>query len=312
MAPVPDLVCVGHVVREMIHFPDRVEGPFLGGPPAYCSVAAARQGTSTGLVTKIGPDVPEALLRPFAEAGVDVAGLRRSGNTTCTGLYYDAHGNKEIRYADKADPVRAEDVPESYSGCGMIYVCTMDNDVPLDDLSAIVALGKLSAVDLGGYGGVHMAKSDRAGSRSHESLACMVSERFRIVKVSDEDAKLIWGRDDPDVAAREILACGVELAIVTAGAKGAFVYKARNRWHVPPLAGHVFDTTGGGDTFMAGFLSEYLRSGNPLRSAQWGTATARCVIEKTGGVWAERMPTRQDVVERLNAARWQSEEKDHS
>ena len=58
----PDLVCIGHIVREMIYFPDEVKGPVLGSPPAYCSVAAARQGTITGLVTKIGHDMPAELL----------------------------------------------------------------------------------------------------------------------------------------------------------------------------------------------------------------------------------------------------------
>ena len=57
-----DLVCVGHMVREMIRRrrsdgPDQVEGPFLGSPPAYCAVAAARQGAATGVVTRIGPDM---------------------------------------------------------------------------------------------------------------------------------------------------------------------------------------------------------------------------------------------------------------
>ena len=103
MSEKPDLVCVGHIVREMISFPDGVKGPFLGSPPAYCSVAAARQGTKTGLVTKIGPDMPSELLVPFADASVDTTGLLHTGTTTGSELIYDANGNKEIRYRQPTD-----------------------------------------------------------------------------------------------------------------------------------------------------------------------------------------------------------------
>lgn len=295
----PDLVCAGHIVREMIHFPDRVEGPVLGSPPAYCSVAAARQGTRTGLATRIGEDMPELLVRIFAEAGVDTAGLRRSGLTTRSELIYDARGNKEIRYPAKAEPIKAEDIPASYHGCAMLYVCTMDADVLPEDLPEVVSLGKLSAVDLGGYGGVHMSKERRQKLDSPKSFACAVSKHFTIVKASDEDAKAIFGLDDADSVAAELLSCGPEVIVMTAGARGAFVYAKGKRWHVPPLTTRAVDTTGGGDTFMAGFLCEYLRSRDALRSARWGTATACCVIEKGGGVRLNRMPTRQEIEERM-------------
>ena len=66
-----------------------------------------------------------------------------------------------------------------------------------------------------------------------------------------------------------------------------------------PLPCKAIDSTGGGDTFMAGFLSEYLRSADPVRSGQWGGATAACVIERTGGVSAARMPAFEEIKKRL-------------
>ena len=51
---------------------------------------------------------------------------------------------------------------------------------------------------------------------------------------------------------------------------------------------------------MAGFLSEYLRSGDPLKAAQWGCATAIWVIQRSGGVRLERMPTHRQVEHLFN------------
>jgi len=299
MTVTPDLVCVGHIVQEMIHFPDRVAGPVLGGPPAYCSVAAARQGTCTGLVTRIGADMEQTLLDPFLEAGVDTTGLDCSGVTSRSELIYSENGNKEIRYPAKAAPLKVADVPRSYHDCAMLYVCTMDNDVLPEDLADVVSVGRCSAVDLGGYGGVHMSRKRRGTLDSVEAFACAVAEQFIIVKASDEDAKAIFGSDDPDEAGDRLLRCGPEVVIITGGARGAFVYAKKNRWQLMPATEKAIDATGGGDSFMAGFLCEFLRSGDPLASARWGTATACCVIEKSGGVHPVRMPTEEQVRERV-------------
>jgi sugar/nucleoside kinase (ribokinase family) len=293
----------------MIYFPDKVKGPVLGGPPAYCGMAASCQGTSTGLVTKIGPDMTQSLLRPFTKAGVDIAGIRDCGKTTVSELIYDAKGNKEIRYPCKADTIKADDVPVAYHDCRIIYVCTMDNDVLPQDLDGVVSLGQCRAVDLGGYGGVHMSKANRQAAGSLANLACSVAEHFDIVKASDEDARSIFGDGNPEEAARKLLDCGPEVVVITLGAEGALVRTAGNNRHVPSLPARMADVTGGGDTFMAGFLSEYLRSADPLQAAQWGCATAVCVIEKSGGVCFERMPARPEVQKRVNDGYGKKEKK---
>ena len=43
----------------------------------------------------------------------------------------------------------------------MVYVCTMEDDVKIKDLEMISKIGTYSAIDLGGYGGVHMSKKRR-------------------------------------------------------------------------------------------------------------------------------------------------------
>jgi sugar/nucleoside kinase (ribokinase family) len=120
MPGTPDLVCVGHLVREKIHFPDRTVGPLLGSPPAYCSLAAARQGTATAVVTRIGPELPAALLEPLRAAGVDLLGVIEGATATTSELIYNAGGTKRIEYPSRAGPLSSADVPASFRGCPMI------------------------------------------------------------------------------------------------------------------------------------------------------------------------------------------------
>ena len=295
----PDLVCVGHLVRETIHFPDRTVGPLLGSPAAYCSVAAARQGTATSVVTRIGPELPPALLKPLRDAGVDLSGVIDGATGTISELIYDTSGAKHIEYPSRAGPLRAADVPASFRGCPMIYVCTMDNDVLPGDVAAVAALGRSAAVDLGGYGGVHMSRERRDACPSLPDLALGVSDAFTIVKASDEDLVSIFGWDDPDRAAALLRERGVPIVVITAGARGALLYTADGRTPVPAARTRVLDTTGGGDSFMAGLLSEYLRSGDPVRAVRWGCATAAFVIERSGGAVLERMPAFAEVLTRF-------------
>jgi len=295
----PDLVCVGHLVRETIHFPDRAVGPLLGSPPAYCSLAAAVQGTTTGIVSRIGPELTPELLAPLLGVGVDLSGVARGATSTTSDLIYGRDGTKRIEYPTRAGPLGAADVPRGFRRSAMIYVCTMDNDVPPGDIPAVAALGKASAVDLGGYGGVHMSRERRAACPSLTNLALGVSESFTIVKASDEDLVSIFGWDNPERAAALLRERGVPIVVITAGARGAIVTTIEGTTRVPAAKARIVDTTGGGDSFMAGFLSEYLRSADPGRAARWGCATASFVIERSGGAAPERMPSFIDVHKRF-------------
>lgn len=50
---------------------------------------------------------------------------------------------------------------------------------------------------------------------------------------------------------------------------------------------------------MAGFLTEFIQTGDPLKSAVFASAVALCVIEATGGVRALRMPILEEARKRV-------------
>ena len=296
-----DLVGVGHIVHEMIYFPDRTIGPVLGSPPAYSLVAAARQEIRCGLVTKIGDDFPDNLLATFSDVQIDTNGIINCGRSTRSELTYDEKGNKEINLPTRADNIFARDIISAYHNCRLVYVCTMDDDVPVEELEATVALGEKSAIDLGGYGGVHMGKKRRSEIGDVPAFAKKAAGYFDFVKASDEDCRKIFGEAAINDYGKWLLTGKAEASLITLGSKGVLVTTSAGCWHVPPLKGKPIDATGGGDTFMGGFLSEYLRCGEVMQSAIFGSATALCVIEKTGGVSPERMPTETDARSRIPA-----------
>jgi sugar/nucleoside kinase (ribokinase family) len=299
MAQALDLTAIGHIVQERVIFPDRESDLVLGSPPAYTGVTAARLGAQVGIVTRIGSDMPGHLLDPFRDSGCDTTGIHvlEGEPTTATRLIYGESGDKTIEFPAKANPITLENLPESFRDARMHYIATMDHDVPVDQIAAIAGLGRQMGIDLGGYGGAHCIPVERPPGVPDEIPE--ICKHMHIVKASDEDCRKIMADPDTDdeELGRQILDWGADIFVATRGSQGALVLTKDNRWVIPPYQGNAIDPTGGGDTFMAGYLVAYLRTGDPEFAGRFGAATALCAIEKTGGVTAERMPTTAMVEE---------------
>ena len=142
-----DLVVIGHLLKEKIIFPDGREiGPVLGSPAAYASVASAKLGLKVGLVTKIGKDMPEELLKVFKEVGVDTQGMRIGDNTTTNLLIYKKSGEKKLEFLKKADDISFDDIPENYLNAGFFLICPINYEI---DRELIVKLSERQKIITG-------------------------------------------------------------------------------------------------------------------------------------------------------------------
>ncbi|MBA7602665.1 ATP-dependent 6-phosphofructokinase [subsurface metagenome] len=299
----PELVIISHIVNETIKFSDRTVEGVLGSPTAYASVVAGRLGMRTGVVTKIGTDLPPNFLKAFEEANVDTRGIKVEGrNTTHSLLIYDELENKIILYPKKAPPLLFEDIPQEYLGAKIVYICPMDHDVPLKTIKALYKQGISLAADIGGYGGAHSTKHPSEKEKKTRKTIKEVIKHFHIVKASSEDSRHLFGakEDMEEEMAELIVNLGADISIVTLGEKGSLVSSKKGTFTMPAFPSEVKDCTGAGDVYMAGFLVEYLRTKDVWKSALFASATASIVIEGTGGVVASRMPTTSEVEKRIS------------
>ncbi len=308
-----DLVILGHLVKEKIIFSDgREMGPVLGSPAAYGAVAAAKLGLKAGIVTKIGKDMPEGLLEVFKEAGVDTEGLRIGDNTTTNFLIYEKSGEKRLEFLKKADDITFKDIPEKYLNCPVFLICPLDYEIPFELMQKLSFLKKEMAVDLGGYGG---ASSKRDHFTKEEKLSYLkrIIPFFKIVKAGREDCQHLF--DGPSLTAEKILTkflgFGAEVSIVTLASEGVMLTSYKEGFKIPAFPSKAIDCTGAGDVWYSAFLCEYISEIKNAKhrtktleqvikkSALFASATASLMIEKTGGVFASRMPTAEQVRKRL-------------
>ena len=293
-----DLVSIGHLMKEMIIFPDQVLGPVLGSASAYFTVITSKLGAHTGLVSKIGTDFPQELLEPLYKAGVDTKGLVIEGEESrLSELIYAKDGNKTMRYPVKGLPINFEDIPKEYLQAEVIYIAPQEREVSCQVIEKIYSYNKMLAVELAGYGGAHC--SNHFGKEDF-NIVKKILPYFHIAKLSIEDCKYFFGAANVREIAKELVTMGVEICIITLAERGAIVVTANNIYEIPSFTKNAIDCTGAGDAFAAGFLFSYVREKDTRKAGIFASATASAMIEKRGGMKLDRMPTLYEVEERIS------------
>ena len=285
-----------------------------GGAPANALAVFAKFGEKVAFIGKVGHDMHGLFLKETMEkAGIDTKGMIISDKvfTTLAFVSLNEQGEREFSFARKpgAD------------------TCLMEQEVNVDIIkdSKILHIGSLSLTDepcrSATFYALRQAKD--AGKiisydpnyrallwESVESaIAGMRSplDYVDVMKISDEETKLLTDIEDPEGAAKALLAKGVSLVAVTLGKDGAYVCTKEGGAVVPGFESKVVDTTGAGDSFWGGFLYQLAKSGKRPEEvtleeakifARFGNAVASLCVEKRGGIPA--MPTMEQVTERLS------------
>ena len=147
-----------------------------------------------------------------------------------------------------------------------------------------------------------MWKDEEMAKKQMRSLISYVD----IMKISDEETKLLTDKESPEEAAVTLFRMGVKIVVVTLGSNGAYLYCKEGGVYIPGFVSKAVDTNGAGDSFWGGFLYCISKDGkrpeiitmNELKEyVRFGNAVASLCVEKKGAIPA--MPTLAQVEERM-------------
>ncbi|AXF05137.1 ribokinase [Paraburkholderia hospita] len=110
-------------------------------------------------------------------------------------------------------------------------------------------------------------------------------ERCTGVIANEGEIRDISGIDEPEQAARWLLARGPEWVVVTLGARGALLVRADQAVHLPALPVVAVDTSGAGDVFC-GVLAAMLSQAAPLLPAIGCAQRAAALAVERHGTFA--------------------------
>lgn len=233
----------------------------VGGNALNVAVQLSNRQVDVAYFGSVGLDAYGSLIRSALESqGVDIAGLRvDAGDTAVTRIELTADRDRVFLSEDFG--VTAEYRPSG------------------DDLDRAAASGWVH------LGMLPQADDVKQALRTRNPHLIISQDLSVTAGASKVNISFESGGEDADAAAlaAEAIESGVSLAIVTRGADGAYATDGTLEWFQPALLADVVDTTGAGDSFIAGFIHSRMGGGDIVDALLSGARFATRTCGHVGG-----------------------------
>ncbi len=308
------IVCLGELLIDFVALESGVgvgeASGFLkkpGGAPANVAVAVKRLGYDSAFLTQVGDDpFGHYLAGVLKDEGVETRGVRftDAARTALAFVALRADGERSFSFyrQPSADMLmRPEDVALDVIDRQRIFHFGSITMISEPSRSATLAAvqhahagGKLISYDPN----LRLALWSSADAARTGMLGGM--DYTHILKVSDDELEFLTGGSDVAPLWRD----GMQVIIVTHGARGATVYTRQRSHYAPGFRVNTVDTTGAGDGFVAGVLVRLLDYGDDFADhlpeiARFANAVGAITTTEFGAIPA--LPTRAAVEAFLRA-----------
>lgn len=270
----------------------------IGGEAVNQSVAAARLGLNAGILCALGADAAgDLVVNGLEKAGVSTDRIiRPEGHATpVTTMFVRENGTrKSITNQAHRYNFHPERQVSRLAGTRAVILGSLFR-APFDDPEIIRAVLQ-SAKDAGA---AVFADTKLPNFRflTLDDLADALPMIDYITPNRDE-ARYYTGKEDPAEMAEVFLGYGIRNVIIKLGAEGCYFRNAREEIRLPALPVRAVDSTGAGDCFIAGFVSEILRGSTHKEALRFANACGAICTTAVGAGTA--LESRAQVMEFLN------------
>jgi len=279
----------------------------VGGSPTNVAVAGARYGLASAVVTMVGPDPLGDYVRArLAQWGVitDFVGTVQEGLTPVVLAAMDPPEDPQIVF------YRGDHPPDT----------RVQRSAELDAAAAQaralwVSLGALAAGETAVHARHWMDVRERRGhvvldldyrpsmwrsvDAAREATTYAIA-RSTVVVGNRVECEVALGTDDPDASADELLARGVELAVVKLGGGGVLLARRDERVRIAPLDITLVCGLGAGDAFGGALVLGLLEGWTVSALGEFANAAGALVVEQL--TCADAMPTLDEVRAKLDSS----------
>lgn len=287
-----DIICVGILVADLVggpllQYPDKgklitVEDMSLhtGGCAANTGIALSRLGIKTGVMGKVGSDgLGDFLINVLKKEAIDTKGIVRSkeSNTSSTMVIVDNDGERSfIHHIGANADFGIKDVNFNLlKNCKIAHIAGSFLMPKFDGNQTKECLRKLKKYKI-------ITSVDTAWDHTGRWLET-IEQSLPFVDIfipSIDEAELISGKDTPEEMAEFFMKYGVKTVVIKMGDKGSFAKDKDTEIYMPSFKVEAKDTTGAGDSFVAGFLAGIVRGLSLEKSLKLANAVgAMCVTQ---------------------------------
>ncbi|KYC40929.1 fructokinase [Scytonema hofmannii PCC 7110] len=313
----PRVLCLGEVLFDRLANQlgrklEEVESwtAYPGGAPANVACALVKLGTPSGFVGCVGEDAPgNELVELFETVGVDTTGIQRhpTAPTRQVNVVRSLEGDrsfagfKDFETTEFADTyLKANKLPtELFEAADFLVLGTLELAYPESGQAIYRALELAEQYDVKilldiNWRPVFWTNPDIAPQKIQELF-----KQVDFLKLSKEEAE--WLFDTSDAGAITYRLNSVEGVLITDGENGCAYCLGENEGKLPAFSIPVVDTTGAGDSFVAGFIHQLLTHGiqslndkeTVRKILNYASATGALTTMKAGAIAAQ--PTAAEV-----------------
>ena len=250
----------------------------LGGVGRNIAHNMSLMGLDVRLLTAYGDDLHgERVAASCSELGIDLShALRVAGVPTSTYLYITGpDGDMALAVSDMqvCKKITPQYLAQNLSLLNNAQVVVFDTNLPED---SIQYLAENVTVPL---------FCDPVSTAKAEKIRSILS-KIHTLKPNRLEAELLSGvkietKQDLDRAAQKLLDAGVHRMFISLGADGVYAVTQEQRLQLPNLPGHMVNTTGCGDAFMAALVWAYLEGTDLRDTALSGLAAGSIAMESS-------------------------------
>ena len=274
----PRVICLGEILFDCIadqlgRSLETVDSwtSYPGGAPANVACALTKLGTSSAFVGCVGQDDPgRSLVELLQTIGVDTTAIQShptAPTRTVMVLRSELGDRSFVAFGGKRPSSEFADThlqaaqltPALFESADFLVLGTLELAY-LDSRAAIARALELCdqffvkvVLDVN-WRPVFWADSNAALPMIHDLI-----KRVDFLKLAEEEAEWLFGTTDPGAIAHRLGT--LEGVLVTAGDEGCAYCLGENEGKVPAFSIDVEDTTGAGDSFVAGFVHQLCQQG---------------------------------------------------
>ncbi len=301
----PDITILGEAMVELSPTDDpSLMGIGFAGDTFNTAWYLAQLWGNAGRVryaTKIGQDETSAAFRKFTENAGITTELIEAHETRGMGLYmiHLNAGERSFSYWRDTSAARtlandADYLDTALSASKNIYLTGISVAIlPQEGRNRLA-----KALTDARKSGHRVIYDTNVRPKLWESAEAMARETERFAGCSDivlpsfEDEAKHFNHSKPDATAAHYRSLGASLVVVKNADQPVLVSNAAGNQYIPQIAIDApVDTTAAGDSFNAGFLADYLVSGDPIRAVAAASPLARRVVMGKGALVAGAVQT---------------------
>jgi sugar/nucleoside kinase (ribokinase family) len=271
-----DICCIGHLTLDKVVTP-KASLNMAGGTSFYFSNAIRNMDVNYILITSLA-EKEMNFVRDLRADGIEVNVTYGSNTVYFENIYSHNLDHRVQKVSQTADPFTFEQV-KNIDAAIFHLGPLLAQDISLELIKQISKKGIVS-LDVQGY--LRKVKNQNVYAVDWEEKREAL-KYVNILKANETEMEMLTGTKDVHKGAKLLSDWGVKEVVITLGSKGSVIYAGHTFYDISAYVPSMeTDTTGCGDTYMAGYLYQRIKGIKIQEAGEFGAAMASLKIESPG------------------------------